>query len=56
MNKNVSLSEQVAALANKVQSQKQHAMINELKDKGLLNPPTFNLAYGPVSFIPRTVK
>lgn len=44
------LVEQVVALAANVQSQHQQSMINELKNNGLLNPPKFNLAYGPISF------
>lgn len=44
------LVEQVVALAANVQSQHQQSMINDLKNSGLLNPPKFNLAYGPISF------
>ncbi|HEM6817631.1 TPA: hypothetical protein U2I16_004522 [Citrobacter koseri] len=44
------LVEQVVALAANVQSQHQQSMINDLKNNGLLNPPKFDLAYGPISF------
>lgn len=45
-----SLAEQVVSLATLVQSQRQQNMINELKNQGLLNAPSYNLAYGSVSF------
>ncbi|HAT2211183.1 TPA: hypothetical protein I8438_003093 [Serratia marcescens] len=45
-----SLLEQVVAIGSQVKSDTQLAMIKELKDNGLLVTPTFNLAYGPLSF------
>ena len=47
----LNLAEQVASLAAQVCSERQKAMIEELKNNGLLPQPTFNLAYGPVSFV-----
>ncbi|HBM0954962.1 MULTISPECIES: hypothetical protein [Enterobacter] len=45
------LAEQVATLTTQVCSERQKAMIEDLKNNGLLPQPTFNLAYGPVSFL-----
>lgn len=50
MTTQTSLVEKVAELAEYVSSQQQKTMINELKNNGLLTPPQFKLAYGPVSF------
>lgn len=47
----LTLAEQVASLAAHVCSERQKAMIEDLKNNGLLPQPTFNLAYGPVSFV-----
>lgn len=45
------LSEKVVSLSALVCSERQKAMIDDLKNNGLLPQPTFNLAYGPVSFL-----
>lgn len=45
------LAEQVATITTQVCSERQKAMIEDLKNNGLLPQPTFNLAYGPVSFL-----
>lgn len=44
------IEEQVVNLTERVSSQQQMKMINDLKDKGLLNTPKYNLAYGAPSF------
>ncbi|STQ59985.1 Uncharacterised protein [Pseudescherichia vulneris] len=53
---NSSLIEQVISLSTLVRSQHQKSMINDLKNKRLLNPPKFDLAYGPVSSVSNQTK